>query len=285
MDIGIADLDDYLKKTESSVRALRPDCEKKIVWANEPGLKSATSVVYIHGFSATHFECSPVIEMVAESLGANLFFTRLRGHGQDGKALGEASFDEYMVDTLEAIEIGGIIGDKLIVIGCSTGCSLIHLALSLGVSIKSVIYISPNFGPKKLEGQSLRLPGAEFFVPLIFGKTHSFTPINTEHARCWTTSYPTKALFAVRDTVLACHQVKHNEIKIPILLWFCDEDSIVNAKWTRKIASKMGDNVTLYNPSLTEQDDPDHHCILGNIMSPSQTSNGVKKILSWLKSN
>ncbi|MDP6190059.1 MAG: alpha/beta hydrolase, partial [Gammaproteobacteria bacterium] len=198
MDIGIADLDDYLKKTESSVRALRPDCEKKIVWANEPGLKSATSVVYIHGFSATHFECSPVIEMVAESLGANLFFTRLRGHGQDGKALGEASFDEYMEDTLEAIEIGGIIGDKLIVIGCSTGCSLIHLALNQGASIKSAIYIAPNFGPKSLKGKSLRLPGADFFVPLIFGKTHSFTPKNNEHARCWTTSYPTKALFAVR---------------------------------------------------------------------------------------
>ena len=285
MDISIADLDDYLKRTESSIRALRPDCEKKIVWANEPGLKSATSMVYIHGFSATRFECSPVIEMVAEKLGANLFFTRLRGHGQDGRALGEACFDEYMEDALEAIEIGKTIGDEVIVVGCSTGCPLIHLTLSQGVSINSAIYISPNFGPKKLVGQSLRLPAAEFFVPLIFGKTHSFTPKNTEQVRCWTTSYPTKALFAARDTVLASHQVRHNEIRIPMLFWFCDEDSIVNAKWTRRIASQTGDNVTLYNPKLTNRDDDDHHCILGDIMSPSQTDNGVQKILSWLKSN
>ena len=285
MDIDIADLDDHLSKKESNVNELRRDCEKKIIWANVPGIKSTTSVVYIHGFSATSFECSPVIEMVAEKLAANLFFTRLTGHGQDGRALGEASFEEYMDDTLEAIEIGKTIGGEVIVIGCSTGCSLIHLALNQGASIKSAIYIAPNFGPKSLKGKSLRLPGADFFVPLIFGKTHSFTPKNNEHARCWTTSYPTKALFAVRDTVLAAHQVKHSEIKIPMLFWFSDEDKIVNAKWTRKIASQMGDNVTLYNPVLSDQDDPAHHCILGDIMSPSQTNNGVEKILNWLKNN
>ncbi len=195
MDIGIADLDDYLKRTESSIRALRPDCEKKIVWANEPGLKSATSMVYIHGFSATRFECSPVIEMVAEKLGANLFFTRLRGHGQDGRALGEACFDEYMEDALEAIEIGKTIGDEVIVVGCSTGCPLIHLTLSQGVSIKSAIYISPNFGPKKLVGQSLRLPAAEFFVPLIFGKTHSFTPKKHRTSQMLDNILPDKGTF------------------------------------------------------------------------------------------
>ena len=139
MDIDIADLNDHLNKNESNVNELRPDCEKKIIWANEPGIKSTTSVVYIHGFSATSFECSPVIEMVAEKLAANLFFTRLTGHGQDGRALGEASFEEYMDDTLEAIEIGKTIGDEVIVIGCSTGCSLIHLALGQGASIKSAI--------------------------------------------------------------------------------------------------------------------------------------------------
>tara|TARA_B100001964_G_scaffold109936_1_gene122885 strand:+ start:194 stop:1051 length:858 start_codon:yes stop_codon:yes gene_type:complete len=282
MDISITELDDYLKRTESSIHALRSDCKKKIVWASEPGVKSDTSVVYIHGFSATRFECSPVIEMVAVKLVANLFFTRLRGHGQDGRALGEASFDEFMEDTLEAIEIGNTIGDEVIVVGCSTGCSLIHLALSQGVSIKSAIYISPNFGPKPLMGQSLRLPGAEFFVPLIFGKTHSFIPKNSEHTRCWTTSYPTKALFVVRDTVLAAHQVKHREITTPMLFWFSDEDKIVNAEWTRRIASKMGINVTMHNPTLTDQDDPSHHCILGDILSPSQTEKGVEKILNWL---
>ena len=59
MKISITELDDHLKKTESGVHALRPDCEKKIVWASESGVKTSTSVVFIHGFSATRFECSP----------------------------------------------------------------------------------------------------------------------------------------------------------------------------------------------------------------------------------
>jgi hypothetical protein len=65
-------------------------------------------------------------------------------------------------------------------------------------------------------------------------------------------------------------------------MWFSDDDKVVNAKWTRKIASMMGDNVTLYNPSLTEQDDPSCHGIIGDILSPSQTTVAVSKITNWL---
>ena len=67
--------------------------------------------------------------MLGKELNANIFFTRLRGHGLDGEALAEATFDDWMIDTNEAIDIGNAIGDKLILIGCSTGCSLIHANL------------------------------------------------------------------------------------------------------------------------------------------------------------
>ena len=52
--------------------------------------------------------------------------------------------------------------------------------------------------------------------------------------------------------------------------------------WTRRIASMMGDNVTLHNPSLTDRDDPSHHGIIGDILSPSQTTIAVSKIINWL---
>ena len=70
-----------------------------------------------------------------------------------------------------------------------------------------------------------------------------------------------------------------------MLFWFSDKDKIVNSKWTRKIASKIGDNVTLFNPILTNQDDPSKHGILGDILSPNQTKQGVEKILNWLDDN
>ena len=280
--IDIEDIDSLLESQEKMVRFLRPGTEKKVLWAQGNGVKSKTSIVFIHGFSASRVEIDPVVNLIAAELNANVYFTRLRGHGQDGKALGEATYEQLLDDTIEAIEIGKSIGDDVVLMGCSTGCSLIHIALGQDHDIKAAIYISPNFGPKPIKGQALRTPGAKFLVPLVFGKEHSFVAINDEYATCWTTKYPTKALFTIKTTVLAAHQVDHRTIKVPIMMWFSDEDKVVNAKWTRRISLMMGDNVTLHNPSLTEQDDPSHHGIIGDILSPSQTTIVVKKIINWL---
>ena len=264
------------------VRDLRPGTEKKVLWAQGNGVKSKTSIVFIHGFSASRIEIDPVVDLIAAELNANVYFTRLRGHGQDGKALAETTYEQLLDDTIEAIEIGKTIGDDVILIGCSTGCSLIHIALAQEHNIKAAIYISPNFAPKPIKGQALRLPGAKFLVPLIFGQEYSFVAKNDEHATCWTTKYPTKVLFTVKTTVLTAHQVDHQAIKVPTMMWFSDEDKVVNAKWTRRIASMMGDNVTLHNPLLTDQDDYSCHGIIGDILSPSQTTIAVKKIINWL---
>ena len=280
--IDIENLDTLLESQEKMVKGLRTGTEKKILWAGKSGVKSQTSIVFIHGFSASRVETYPVIDLIAAELNANVYFSRLRGHGQDGRALAEATYEELLDDTIEAIEIGKSIGENVILIGCSTGCSLIHIALDQDHDIKAAIYISPNFGPKPIKGQALRIPGAKFLVPLIFGQEHSFEAKNDEYTTCWTTKYPTKALFTIKTTVLAAHQVDHYAIRVPILMWFSDEDKVVNAKWTRKIASMIGDNVTLQNPSLTKQDDPSCHGIVGDILSPSQTSGAVDKFLKWL---
>ena len=93
---------------------------------------------------------------------------------------------------------------------------------------------------------------------------------------------PTGGIIFIKTTVLAAHQIDHRTIKVPMMMWFSDEDKVVNAKWTRRIASMIGDNVTLHNPLLTDQDDPSHHGIIGDILSPSQTTIAVSKITNWL---
>ena len=201
-----------------------PALKKKVLWAQGNGFKSKTSIVFIHGFSASRVEIDPVVDLIANELKTNVYFTRLRGHGQDGRALAEATYEQLLDDTIEAIKIGKLIGDEVVLIGCSTGCSLIHVALGQGHDIKAAIYISPNFGPKPIKGQVLRLPGAKFLVPLVFGQEHSFVAINDEYTTCWTTKYPTKTLFTIKTTVLAAHQVDHRTIKAPIMMWFSDED-------------------------------------------------------------
>jgi len=281
----IDSIENHIKSSEEATPNLGQNIEKKILWASKPAHKTSLSIVFIHGFSATRAELSPVIENVAKALNANVFFTRLTGHGQDGETLSNATFEDWIDDTKEAINIGKTIGDEVILFGSSTGCSLIHSLLEDLKQIKSVIYVSPNFGPKSYKGHFLRAPGAKWYIPLILGKEHSFTPKNSEHERCWTTRYPTKALFAVKDSVVAASLINHSNIKLPMLFWFSDNDKVISAKDTRRIVSKMGGNVEIFNPILSPKDDPLKHVVLGDILSPTKTDQGVKKILEWIKKN
>ena len=279
------DVEKQIKFDESSVPNLRSNIEKKILWAGKSSQRTPLSIVFIHGFSATRVEMSPVIEKVAKALGANVFLTRLSGHGQDGDALSNATFDDWISDTAEAINIGEVIGNEVILIGSSTGCSLIHSIIETQTKVRSIIYVSPNFGPSSYKGHFLRLPGAKWFIPLILGREHSFTPKNSEHERCWTTRYPSKALFPVKDSVIAASLANHSKIKLPILFWFSDYDKVVSPKATRRIISKMGNNVEIFNPILSLKDDPSKHGVLGDILSPTKTNQGVNKILEWIRKN
>ena len=119
------DLDAYLTESERDVPALRPGDAKSVVW-RDPDTRERTevSIVYLHGFSADRHEVEPLITDLARDLQANVYFTRLRGHGRDGVGMLEPSAADWLVDTAEAIAIGGRIGEKVVVVATSTGGTL-----------------------------------------------------------------------------------------------------------------------------------------------------------------
>ena len=81
-------LEVYLKKSESRFSDVRPGTEKTIVWASpSQKVKTPISIIYLHGFSSSYQDTFPLCEIVAKQLGANLFYTRLSGHGRDGQDL------------------------------------------------------------------------------------------------------------------------------------------------------------------------------------------------------
>ncbi|MCM2281329.1 MAG: hypothetical protein NDI61_05715, partial [Bdellovibrionaceae bacterium] len=76
------DLDVFLVESERRVGRVKVEQEKRVFWA-DPATRAKTplALVYIHGFSASRGEISPVPEDLARELGANLFMTRLTAHG------------------------------------------------------------------------------------------------------------------------------------------------------------------------------------------------------------
>ena len=105
------DLNHYLNQSESRFSNIREELNKEILWANSEK-QTEYSIVNLHGFSASRQEISPVMEKVADALGANLFFTRFSGHGQTTEALSQSTPKEWFQDATEALEIGKLLGEK-----------------------------------------------------------------------------------------------------------------------------------------------------------------------------
>ena len=272
-----------LAQAEAQVPALRPGCEKRIVWAGRPATKTAVSVLYIHGFSATGEELRPLPDLVAEGLGANLHFTRLSGHGQDGPAMGRATFAAWIRDVAEAIAIAQTIGDEVIIIGCSTGCTLATHALAGGAQVKAMVHISPNFGLRHRAVQCLLdLPGARHWAKYIAGRERSFPAINDAHAKYWTISYPTKAVYAMADAVRATRRAALSQIRAPALFCFNEDDQVVHPDKIRATMRRWGGPVAEVKLIQTPDDDAMGHVMAGDVFSPGQTLPLARRILAWI---
>lgn len=281
MDITTLDTD--LATAEAQVPYLRPGCAKHIVWAGAPATKTQTVIVNIHGFSASPEELRPLPDMVAAEIGANIFFTRLTGHGQDGAAMAQATFADWQDDVAQAVAIAQTIGDDIILMGCSTGCTLATLAMAQGIKAKAAVLVSPNFGLRSWAAQTiLDMPGVRHWGRYVAGKTRSFVPINDGHAAYWTTTYPTEALYPMADAVRAVRRADLSGISTPTLFVMNEDDSVVHPKLTRRVMARWGGGATADIVTPGPGDDANGHVMAGAIFSPAQTAPLAQRILAWL---
>ncbi|WP_246020169.1 alpha/beta hydrolase [Aliigemmobacter aestuarii] len=280
------DIDSYLQEAESQNSNITPGAERRIVWAVEPGRRTPVAVVYLHGFSATSEEIRPVPDRVAASLGANLYFARLTGHGQDGAALAAARADDWIADLSEALAIGRRIGDRTILIATSTGATLASFAATDAAAsegLAGVVMISPNFGLRSVAGRILDLPLARWWGPVVAGAERSFTPQNESHARWWTTRYPTTALFPMAALVRAARDLPFDRAQVPALFLFSPDDRVIDPDAAAEVARAWGGPVQVERRHMAPGDDPYSHVIAGDILSPGQTAETVQLILTWAR--
>lgn len=276
----------WLQKQELQFSDIVPGTEKRIVWAGQAGVRTPIAVVYLHGFSATSEEIRPVPDQVAQALGANLFFARLAGHGRTGAALAEVTAGDWIEDLAEAMAIGRALGDRVVVIATSTGGTLAAIGASdpaLSDGLAGVVMVSPNFGLASPAAVILDLPGARWWGPLVAGAERSFTPHNEGHARFWTTTYPTEALFPMAALVREARRADLSAARVPLLMILSPDDQVIDAAQAEAAAGRWGGPVRVEPRTMTEGDDPYSHVIAGDILSPHQTAGVVGLILDWAK--
>ena len=279
------DLEAYLKKQKARFPDITPNTEKKIVWWNSQSKQqTALSVVYLHGFSATRQEIDPFCTLLAKKLKANVFYTRLRGHGRSSNAMAEASVNDWLNDGAEALEIARRLGKHVIVVSSSTGATL---ALWLAAqkryqNLLALITFAPNFFPKDSRAGILLWPWGKWIGRLVTGKYRSWKPHNKEQGKYWTTRYPSSVLVTMMGLVELIAKTDLAEVKAPVLMVYSPKDRVINTQAIEERFPSLG-SVNRKLLRFSKSQDPSQHILAGRILSPRTTKPLLLEVLQFLK--
>lgn len=229
-------LPEYLARLEARHPDILPGSEKQVQFGPTGARRAPWAVVYIHGFSATRQETSPLTEQLALALGAHHFATRLAGHGRGSAALAEASVAAWKADALQACAIGRMLGQRMLVVGVSTGASLAAwLAQQPGCSESTAwVLISPNFGLADRRSEVVNWPWGRSFARWIAGPEYHFAARNEAHGRYWTTPYPTEALFPMMALVQLARNQPLEQWRAPVLMLLAPRDRVIDTTAARE---------------------------------------------------
>jgi len=268
---------------EASFSDIVDGAEREIVWADPDGpSRTAVSLVYFHGFSATRQEVDPLCQQVAEALGANLYLTRLTGHGRSEAAMAEASVEDWLSDGLRSLEIGRQLGEKVILIGSSTGGTLATWLSATQPDVSALVLLSPNFAPNAFGTRMLLYPGRRLFTRLMIGKEREWEPANPGQSKYWTWRYPSTALFPMMELVRLLERTDVSTITAPTLMIHSMDDTVVRSD----VAAERFEEINAPHSRrvvVEEMESPDAHNLAGWIMAPNDTEARRSDILSFLE--
>lgn len=202
LDIPISKLDSTIAASERLFPNIKPENESRILWADSVR-KTPYAIVYLHGFSAGVMESDPVHKMLAKKYGCNLYLARLSHHGLSGDDAFEGLTPTSLVNgAKEAVAIGQLIGEKVILMSCSTGGTLsIYLTAHNPELIAAQVLYSPNTAIDDPAASLLNKPWGTYLTNAVIGPYKTGDPkwYGTPVETYWTLKYRSEALIALQE--------------------------------------------------------------------------------------
>ena len=198
-------LEQYVTANEAA-HTLRPNNEARIVWNDSTHKKTPYAVVYLHGFTASQMEGDPVHKRFAKAMGCNLYLARLADHGLDTtEALINMTPDRLWTSAKEALAIGKQLGDKVILVGCSTGSTLaLKLAAEFPQDVDALIHLSPNIAINSGAAFLLNNHWGLYIVRAVMGGKYGETSppiVPPERAQYWYMKYRLEATTELQEMI------------------------------------------------------------------------------------
>jgi pimeloyl-ACP methyl ester carboxylesterase len=200
LSIPLDSLNKYVEDKESQIVDLKADNQARIIWADSLNRhKTEFSLVYLHGFSASQEEGDPLHEEFAQRYACNVFLSRLEDHGRlDSNSLKQLTPNTLLASAKEAIAIGQLLGDKVIVMSCSTGGTLSAYLLAHNPWIHAQIMYSPNIDLYSPASELVTLPWGKSLTKMSLGGEYKVLNYEKEPGKYWNTIYHMDGIIALK---------------------------------------------------------------------------------------
>ncbi len=198
LEIPLDKIDHYVSEKINVDPRIKPDNEARILWQDSLK-KTPFSVVYLHGFEASWAESDPIVKNFAERYGCNTYQSRISLQAlNDLDALAEETPVKMIDSAKEAIAIGKLLGEKLIVISCSTGSTYSTYLAASDPAIYAQIMTSPNFDLEDQNSKMLTGPWGKQILRKMIGGNYRSWDANEEIVKYWNDKYRIEGLIALR---------------------------------------------------------------------------------------
>ena len=244
----LSSVEEYIK-TKEAQHKIKPDNEARIIWANDSAKqKTEYAIVYMHGFSASQAEGEPVHRNIAKKFGCNLFLTRLAEHGIDTtEPLAKLTVEKYWNSAKESFAIAKQLGNKVILMGTSTGGSLALKLAAEFTEVHSLILLSPNIAINEDKAWILNNPWGLQIAKLVKGSAYNDSKDQRDiYKQYWNHHYRLEGAVALEEFLeTAMRKATFEKIKQPtlVLYYYKDDvhqDSVVKVSAMKEMFEELG---------------------------------------------
>ncbi|MBL6666089.1 MAG: alpha/beta hydrolase [Flavobacteriaceae bacterium] len=259
------ELKDWIDSKEATFDNIKPDNASQLIFHDSVPQKTAYSVLYLHGFSASRAEGNPVHLNIAKALKANLYLPRLSDHGLiEEEPMLHFTAQRYLDSAKEALAVAKKIGEKVIVVSSSSGGTL-SLILGNDPQIAALLLFGPNVEIYNPNAKLLTLPwGLYISRAVLASKYHVMDKITEQKLNYWTTRYRLECTLhlqklmetgmrpeifrRITSAVFMGYYYKNEEdkdevVSIPAMLKMFDELGTPNNKKQKMAFPDAGDHV------------------------------------------
>lgn len=227
--VSIDSIEQYVRVKEAAY-PVKKDNEGIILWGDSVHQPTEYVLLYLHGFTASRFEGYPVTHDFVREFKVNAYLPRLAAHGLmvDDPLLDMTPANLYN-SAKEALMIAHQLGQKVVVMGTSTGCTLaLMLAADYPQLVDGLILYSPNIQIKNPLAPLLSGPWGIQITRAVHGGNYAVSADSADSEECkyWYCRYRVEAQIYLQQLLdMRMNREEFGKVHQPVFLGYYYRDA------------------------------------------------------------